>query len=262
MKRNIYIILFLILFAACEKVIDIDLNSTDPQIVIEGVITDKPGPYTVKISQTTDYFNPSQNPMLSNAYVVISDNEGNSEVLLESEPGIYQTSTIQGVIGRTYSLSVNIDGDIFNASSYLPELTPIDSLGYDESPSPFGKNDNNYLITCYFRDVKDVENYYRVRLYKNSVLAEEINLLDDQLLDGEDIDYGNLRDEIEWNDTVTIELMNIDSELYDYYNTLNTILNDRGMTSATPSNPNSNISNGALGYFAAYSSVMDTIIIQ
>lgn len=262
MKKIIYIIIFPMLFASCEKVIDIDLNSADPQIVIEGTITDQSGPYTVKISQTTDYFNPEKSPTISYAIVNITDSEGNFETLLETEPGIYQTSTMQGVIGRTYELYVNIDNEEYKATSYLPFVTNIDSLSYDKSPSIMGNNDGNYLVTCYFHDYENIENYYRIKLYKNSELSENFDLIDDQLQDGKFINYGRLRDEIVLNDTIVVELMNIDEDLYDYYNTLSSILNDGGMSSATPANPNSNISNGALGYFGAYSYTQQTIIIE
>lgn len=49
------IILASLLFASCEKEIDLDLNSSSPQIVIEGNISDAPGPYIVKLSKTVNY---------------------------------------------------------------------------------------------------------------------------------------------------------------------------------------------------------------
>ena len=250
------------LIVSCEKVINIDLNSSDPQIVIEGTITNQPSPYTIKITQTTDYFVPNANPKISNALVNISDNEGNFETLLETKPGVYQTSSIQGIPGRTYDLYVNIDGLEFTASSYMPEITPIDSLSYEESPFKQEiEDDIYYFATCYFSDSEHVENYYRIKLYKNSELTDYFYLIDDQLQDGNHIDYGNLSDEIVLNDTIVVELMNIDYAVHDYYNTLSSILGG-GMSSSTPANPNSNISNAALGYFGAYSYTQDTIIIK
>ena len=55
---NIKHLVFLPVFAmlaACTKEIDIDLNSSNPQTVIEGNISDEPGPYIVKISKTVNY---------------------------------------------------------------------------------------------------------------------------------------------------------------------------------------------------------------
>lgn len=263
MKTILYIALISILFTSCETIIDIDLNSTDSKIVIEGSITNEPGPYTIKITQTTDYFIPSNYPTMQNAIVNISDDEGNIDTLIEIEPGIYQTTSIQGAIGRTYNLYININNQEYIASSYLPPSTPIDSLAYFESPfSPHNTGDGNFRVSCYFHDNENEENYYRLKLYRNSILSESFYLLDDQLQNGRDIDFGRLQDGIKLNDTVVVELINIDKDVYDYFNTLSSIVGSGGMSSSIPANPNSNISNEALGYFGAYSFTRDTIIIN
>ena len=72
-------------------------------------------------------------------------------------------------------------------------------------------------------------------------------------------------EDVKSSDEVIVELLGIDENVYDYFNTLATILGDgQGPSSGstTPSNPNSNISNGALGYFAAYSYTQSTITIN
>ncbi len=91
---------------SCEKVIDIDLKNSEPQIVIDGTVNDRPGPYTVKISKTGDYYKPSSFPAVAGADVTISDNAGNTETLSEVTDGIYQTLYIQGIPSRTYTLKV------------------------------------------------------------------------------------------------------------------------------------------------------------
>ena len=64
-------------------------------------------------------------------------------------------------------------------------------------------------------------------------------------------------------DTVWVDLLSIDKASYDYFNTLNNILtSDRSPTSLAPANPNTNLTNGALGYFAAYSVDSRMIILQ
>jgi hypothetical protein len=44
-------LLTIIILPGCQKVITVDLNVAAPRIVIEGMITDRAGPYTVKISK-------------------------------------------------------------------------------------------------------------------------------------------------------------------------------------------------------------------
>ena len=155
MKNILYIIAILLFFASCEEVIDINLDSSEPQIVIEGTITNDAGPYTIKITRTTDYFNPTESSKVSNAIVNISDDQGNEETLVETSPGIYQTSTIEGVIGRTYSLNVNIDGIEYEASSYMPDITSIDFLSYNKATVFQGEPDDYYVLT-YFHDIENI----------------------------------------------------------------------------------------------------------
>ena len=83
---------------------------------------------------------------------------------------------------------------------------------------------------------------------------------------GEDIDY----DFSNWylfekNDTMKVELLSIDKAAYDYFSTLADVLlsEDTGpVFSSIPDNPLTNISNGALGYFAAYSVRTQTVVFE
>ena len=62
-------------------------------------------------------------------------------------------------------------------------------------------------------------------------------------------------------DTVVVELQNLDQATYDYYRTLYPILGG-GFGASNPANPETNITNDALGYFGACTICRDTIIIK
>jgi hypothetical protein len=49
-----------------------------------------------------------------------------------------------------------------------------------------------------------------------------------------------------------VELWGIDKGVYEYYSTLREILGGAGPSTASPANPTSNISGGAMGYFSAF----------
>ncbi len=64
-------------------------------------------------------------------------------------------------------------------------------------------------------------------------------------------------------DTITVSLLSIDQATYNYFNQLNDILiSDRAPTALSPANPTSNISNGSLGYFAAYTVDTRSIVLK
>lgn len=108
MKHSILIVLLLAV-AACVTEFQPDSLSIPPSIVVEGQVTDAPGPYTVRLTRTADYSIRSINLLETGATVTIEDNAGNRETLQEQPPGgVYQTKVggIRGVAGRSYKLTI------------------------------------------------------------------------------------------------------------------------------------------------------------
>ena len=103
----------------CEKVIEIDLNEASPHIVIEGLITDKRGPYTVNISKTGSFFNQPSVETVSNAIAVITDDFDNIDTLRETTPGTYVTSRVRGIYERIYNLKVISEGQEYTGTTKL-----------------------------------------------------------------------------------------------------------------------------------------------
>jgi hypothetical protein len=58
-----------------------------------------------------------------------------------------------------------------------------------------------------------------------------------------------------------LQLISLDAGAYEYLRTFQELVNNNP-GSAAPANPNTNISNGALGYFSAWSSTIKTAIIK
>src|SRR5687767_13594216 len=108
---NYIVLLMLVLTASsCQKVVDIDLNESNPVLVIEGNISDQPGPHIIKLTKTVNFDDPNNFPGVSGAVVTLSDDAGNSQILTETSPGIYQTTPSAGQPGSLYKLKVLHDG--------------------------------------------------------------------------------------------------------------------------------------------------------
>lgn len=120
----------LLVFSCTEKYWP-ELKSTyDQLLVVDGKITNEPGPYTIRLSTSSsieiDQFNP-----ISGARIMIVDNAGNSELLKEKETGVYQTeaSGIQGVIGNEYKITIEVNGKSYESSfEELKNPVEIESL--------------------------------------------------------------------------------------------------------------------------------------
>ena len=252
MIKNItWLLSVLIVFgslSACKKVIKLDLNTASPQLVIEGNIYDHSGPYTVKIFQTVNFDESNAYPAVTGANVILSDNAGNSEQLSEIYPGSYITSKINGVPGHTYTLDVNIGGKSYSAISTMPFPVDIESIYFQKSL--FG---NNKYPGINFIDPANISNYYRLIYLINGIKQEDINVTDDRISAGQTISYTirpiDTDNKLKTGDVVTIWLEAVDQGVYEYFRTAGR----EGGQSASPANPTSNISNGALGYFNACS---------
>lgn len=138
MKRASFLFLCCLIISSCIDRISIEIpDSYTSQLIVDGVITDEPGPYTVKLSRATriEKFLLLDKKFVTDAKITISDNDGNTELLKETEPGTYQTKAngIQGVVGREYSIKIQTkDGKEFES---LPDkMNPVgelDSLYYE-----------------------------------------------------------------------------------------------------------------------------------
>lgn len=137
MKKLLLLFLCSLLVSACIDRINIAIpDSYTSQLVVDGLITDEPGPYTVRLTKATriEKFLQFSQESVTRASVTISDNVGHSEILTEKEPGVYQTKKdgIQGVIGREYSLRIETaEGKLFESEpDRLNPVGEVDSLYY------------------------------------------------------------------------------------------------------------------------------------
>lgn len=251
----------LLLFGACERVIDVDLNTASPRYVIEGTVTDGPGPHQVRITQTKNFDESNYFDGIGTAEVIIADDEGNSEILPYVRNSIYETTELWGVPGRTYTLTVNVGGETFTAACSMPAAVNFDSL-YIQSISGFS---NEFKIPyASYQDLPESRSYYRHILYVNERKFSSIFISRDERNDGSLIEralpfFGSDEDRLSTGDIVKVEMQTIDRSIYDYFFSLDqTISQD----AASPANPVSNISGGALGYFSAHSVQTKTLEVD
>lgn len=261
MKRLIlFSILIAVISASCTKNIHLNLQNASGLLVIEANINDQPGPYTVLLSSTITFYDTDKVVPVSGGRIILSDDVGNRDSLLEVKPGVYRTTSIAGVVGRTYHLSVNSGGKLYEGYSTINPPVSIDSLGVFNQ-SFFGRTQTRAAIE--FHDPGSVTNYYNGVLYVNHNKQYKLNPINDNLSNGS-ITLSILRADssgFNLHDTLQAELDAIDQPMYNYYNSLNS--STLSSQTAAPANPVTNISNNALGYFSAYAAKRShTIVID
>lgn len=261
MKNILSIFSLVFLLASCEDIIEVDLDSMETTLVIEGCITDLQSPCTIKLSKTGDYFNPGIYPAVSDARVSIRDEFGMETVFEETEAGVYTSESLDVIENRSYTLLVQSEGEDYRAEGTIPRKVCIDTLTYEIPPMIY-EFEEGYMLNCYFQDPAEIRNYYRLKAYRKGAESAEASkyIFSDDFMNGNMIFMPWEWEEFFPMDTVVVELHTLDKSSYEFYNTLNSL--SGGMFGASnPANPETNLSNDALGYFGAYAVSRDTIVI-
>lgn len=273
----IYIIgLFAVGLSSCEKVVDIDLNTADPKLVVTANVIANTQELNVEITQTTSYFSTESVPTVTDAAVTLYDHNGIAVNVPHITNGLYSVSQTT-VANNNYSLEVLLDGDLYRATSFLLDSVSLDSLTVKEvdentftGPGGGGGGSSSqikYIVYCEFDDPVGVDNYYRINYVLNGVPADptEIQVIDGRSFDGDHMSipiyFG--RKLFNSGDMVEVELVSFDKAAYDYYLSLADIVSNGGKPigeNVAPGNPINNWNGEILGYFIASSE--DTLSVQ
>ncbi len=257
---------------SCTELVDIELDSTYDRLIVYGEVTNRRGVHTVSLTRSADYFSNQKPSGISGAIVEISDGE-KITLLTErlTETGVYETDPdFYGVMGMTYELNisnVDIDNDgkpeTYSAKSFLPFLNPLDSiyLVYNENSFFSG-----WSVLIWAQDPPESRDFYSFKTYKNGVLLTdtltEFIVQSDDFFNGsytngitaQFLNDANPSEKAEAGDIITFEINAITEEFYKFVvESASEAFPGNPLFSGPPANIRSNISNGGLGFFTAYS---------
>ncbi len=270
----------MLIFNSCTEEVEIELDSTFTRLVVYGEITTDTTAHRVELKKSADYFFNQPAQTVSNAVVEISYGDTSLRLLENPElPGIYETpADFYGVVGQTYNLSVNgvdIDengeSEEYTASSYLPGINDIDSIKLKYTSNSFFAG---WEIQVWTYDPADIRNYYAFKsLINNRLVSDtltEIVIQNDDLFNGnftygitsQFLDAAKEDEKVVEGDTVTFEANGITEEYFNFmFQSQSESFGQNPLFSGPPANISSNISNGALGFFTAYSITRSSAIV-
>lgn len=159
--------IFLAGLTACIDPIDTGSAQIEPKLVVDGLITNLPGPYTVKLGQSEPYDNASLTRAVANATVYVMDDLGNRFDFTEGTRGTYQTDSLsfQGQPGRTYTLNIRTDtGKEYQSQpQFLQASPPVDTVfsRFVEEISASGIANEYFEVYLKTQDVAGERNFYR-----------------------------------------------------------------------------------------------------
>lgn len=256
----------LLLFASCQDVIEVDLNSASPTLVVEAPLYPDVARQTFSLTLSTDYYTPTQPAAVTDATVTVSDDAGKVFTFSHIGEGQYACDSLVPVAGQTYTLALAYAGKTYTASSAMRPMVAIDSLKpVLADGGPGGTSTGGYRIQCFFRDTPGQGDYYRLKYFLNGQFSNGNSLVyadtDAGIQPGGASPFGFRAQQ---GDTVRVELSAIDGGVYTYFSTLALLADGGGGAqgqSVAYANPTSNLSGGALGYFGAFQRQVATVVV-
>ncbi len=284
MRTNIQLLLLLVLlvFSSCETLIQIETPETLDNITVESNITTQNQYWELKITSSQAYYNQSDASGVENAIVYISDDLGNTDTLEHQAEGLFRSKEPKSAIaGRTYHMTIEYNGELFEASEYCRFQNSIDTF-----TAYFLPENNGFIEKGWYAFQQSIEweeegDYYEWMIYKNDTLQDQFGFILDEDqnrdvsffnmgIDQEDplsgIDQGILPRPFPFTfnpgDTIIMDQYCISEGYYNYLLEVQAQLNRTGGPfDPPPANPVSNISNGAYGYFSVRNIVTAQTVI-
>jgi hypothetical protein len=256
------LLIVLMLATSCKKVIDLDLRNQSGELVIEANFTNVIDTQVVKLSRNVPFTATNTYPPVTGASVTMDNHHGRIITFTEGPAGFYSVSPLGGTYGRTYTLSVAAGGKTYTADSTMPEVVALDSIS--AKPSIFDSGKGQKTVTAYFQDPGEAVNQYRFVMYVNHVQVKTIFTFNDEFVNGKYVSLDLQENDIDIyaSDTVTVEMQCIDKPVYNYWFTLSQQQGDNPGGAVAPSNPPTNFTPAALGYFSAHTTQSMTLAVK
>jgi hypothetical protein len=257
---------------ACERVVNVDLQEGPKRLVIEArlerVLGQVKGQQRIRLTTTQPYFSTTAPPPARGAVVRVTDGTGQVRQFTElpTEPGTYVTSALVGVVGMRYTLTIDFEGERYEATDQMQAVVPIDSLYFDVPTGFFGPEEK-LRATIDFRDPAGVKNYYLWDQFNDGVRLPTPDstfkirvVASDDVIDGQEITgfqpYGGIV--VEPGQVVVVRQVALSEQSYRYYFALSDqTSNDGSPFSVSAASVRGNVANLTrpshfpLGYFIA-----------
>ena len=308
-------IVYCLLFSSCQKVITVEIPAAQQKIVVDGRIEAGICPYVI-LTHNMPYFGNTdltsiEKLFLHNATIKVSDGIKtvtlteycskdipdsllpivaaftgvDSTFLRNFNYCIYTTfdPSMLGVTGRTYNLTVDVEGKTLTSSTQILTAIPLDSL-WSKYAKVNAQGDSLGFIWAHLSDPASDKNAYRwlaMRRGKDfSFVPPPGAAFDDKYINGKSFDFAYNRGKVQNSsaiddqneesgyfkrgDTVIVKFCTIDRASFDFFRQMDELTYNQGNPFAAPSSVPTNIrpSADALGLWCGYGVATHTVICK
>jgi hypothetical protein len=272
MKTSKYIlILITFLFISCEKVIDVNLETAAPRLVIEASINWVNGTVgneqKVKLSTTTDYFSNTIPPVTDALVFITNSSNQQFDFVQDTEPGIFKCTNFIPVLDETYTLTVIYKNEIYISTEKLLNTPVVKRVEQKDDGGILG---DAIEVKFVFDDIPNKTNHYFLRIDDPYKVIPEYGVLEDRFFENNEMFGLYFSEDLKTGDTIKFTNNGI---TLNYYNYMNILISQAGGGNAGPfSTPTStirgnivnqtNFNNFALGYFRLSKTEIKEYIIE
>jgi hypothetical protein len=216
------IVSFCFFILSCTKVVEVDLETAEPKLVIDASIDWVKGTtgneQKIKLSTTTGYYSETF-PTVSGADIVITNSANIVFRFIESSnAGEYICSSFQPAIDETYTLKVVLNGETYTATETCIGVPNIESNIAQDNGGGFGGD--QVEITYYYQDNGNEENHYLHRILSPVSTYPDYKAKDDEKSQGNLMQEYFSDEDLKAGDLVNIRLYGISKRYYDYFRKL------------------------------------------
>ncbi|OIV41261.1 DUF4249 domain-containing protein [Flavobacterium johnsoniae] len=261
MKKATLIIVFFtsLFFASCEEVVDVDLDTAPPKLVIEAAINWEKGTtgneQTIKLTTTTGYFE-NVIPTVSGALIDIKNSHGEQFNFIEvKKTGVYVCSNFAPVIDEQYTLTVVSRGNRYIATETLKSVAPITRIEQNNEGGFTGKD---IEIKAFYNDPADSDNFYLYKYVYSNKIKSTFYADEDKFFNGNEFFSLSDDEDLKIGNEIEITHFGISKQYYNYMSILVSIAGNNvgGPFQSPPATVKGNIvnvtnkDNYPLGYFS------------
>lgn len=244
-------------FISCEDVVDVDLNKSEPKLVIDASIKWEKGTIgneqTIRLTTTGDYFNNTV-PVANGAIVTITDSNSVAFNFIEDgTTGNYNCVNFNPVLNEVYTLSVSYKGQNYSSTDKLYPVPTITTIEQDLN----GITGNEIELKFNFQDNGAEENFYLEEYKVPFRPFPLLGVFDDEFTNGNEMFSLIIDEDLEAGQNINFTLHGISERYHNYMNILIGISGglSNGPFSTPPATVKGNIinqtnpTNYPLGYF-------------
>jgi hypothetical protein len=215
------IVVFCFCLVSCDKVIDVDLETSAPRLVIDASIdwvkNTNGNEQKIKLSTTTGYYS-SEFPTVSGAAIKVTSSNATFQFIELPGTGEYICKNFKPVIGETYDLTIVLNGATYRATETLMSVTNIEPN--IEQNNQGGIGGNEVELTYHYQDDATQQNNYLYSIKNPRIAFPQYEAENDENNQGNSVPVYYANRDLKAGDLVSIKLYGISKRYYDYFKKL------------------------------------------